>query len=106
MQSKVPFAVLCACWRCHVLIGSAGVICVGEKHGGREKLIEEKAKITVHNNTYYTCCAALCSKECTAQHNIAPQHRARRGTAPHGTARRCAALLGYIINSGTDLSWV
>ena len=36
---------------------------------------------------------AVCSKESTAQHDIAPQCRARRATAPHGTARRCAAQL-------------
>ena len=26
VQSWLPCAVLCACWRCHALIGSTGVI--------------------------------------------------------------------------------
>ena len=46
----------------------------------------------------------VCLKGSTAQHDTAPQRRARHGTAPHGTARRCAALLSYIY-SWADLSW-
>ena len=36
--SLLCLAVLCAFgYRCYVLIGSTGVICVGEKIGGRER---------------------------------------------------------------------
>ena len=61
-------------------------------HGGenmgteRGQINEEKTKRRVHNMYYYTWyyrVTAGCSKESTAQHDTAPQRRARHGTAPH-----------------------
>ena len=93
MQSKLPSAVLCACWRCHVLIGITGdVICVGGWNMGTERDQMKKKQKEEHTTTRIRPVTALCllSKESTAQNDTAPQRGAR-----HGTARRCAALLGY-----------
>ena len=48
---------VCFRYRCYVLIGSTGVICVGEKTEGRERSNtcgEGKRRKLVHNNTHYT----------------------------------------------------
>ena len=95
-------AVLCACYRCYVLIGSTGVICVGEKTGGRERSNTCRRKSsTPYTTTRIIPGTALCLKESAQRSNTAPQRRARHRTArlrtaPHGSARRYAALLGHI----------
>ena len=87
---------VCFCYRCYVLIGSAGVLCVGEKTGGhaRSNTCRKKKRRKVAHNTYYKYCSMFERKD-KAQHDTAPQRRAH-GTAPHGSARRYAALLGCI----------
>ena len=91
---------VCFCYRCYVLIGSTGVICVGEKTGGRERSNTRRKRKNKKSSTRYTTtriipCAALCSKESTQRSTT--QHRSEgHSTAPHGSARRYATLLGYI----------
>ena len=98
---------VCFCYRRYVLICSTGVLCVGGKTEGRARsntsceietkltLDKEKRRKVVHNNTYYTRYWSMFNKKDTAQHDTAPQRKAN-GTAPHGFARRHAALLGCI----------
>ena len=89
---------MCACWQCHVLIGSMGVICgVGGEHGERGPRKDNQSRT---QKDEYTCTYryldphdpwyCMRERESTAQRSTA-QHRAtRQGTSPHGTARRCA----------------
>ena len=109
-RSNRPVVLSCAvcfCYQCCVLIGSTGVLCVGEKTGGRERKV-----LRVVHNTFIPC-TTLCSKESTqrsttqhrseghtAPHRTAPHGSARLRTAPHGSARRYAALLGCISRAG------
>ena len=53
----------------------------------------ERDQLKKLKEEYTTCIpgTVVCSKESTAQHDTAPQRRAR-----HGTARRCGTLQGYI----------
>ena len=97
-RANCPVVVSCAvcfCYRCYVLIGSTGVFCVGEKTGGRERSIhvEKKRRKVAHNNTYYTRYCFMFERKHTAQHDTAPQRRARHRTARLRTALRCAAGL-------------
>ena len=100
-RANCPVVLSCAvyfCYRCHVLVGTTGVICVGRKQGAVKDQIhveKEKKRKVVPNNTYIIPGTALCSKESTQRSTT--QHRSEgHGTAPHGSARCYAALLGYI----------
>ena len=101
-RANCPVVLSCAvcfCYRCYVLIGSTGVICVGEKTGAvKDHMHEEKEKrrkyvVRIHNNTYYTRYCSMFERKHTAQHDTAPQRRARHGSARLRTALRCAAGL-------------
>ena len=113
MQSKLPVVLSCAvcfCYRCYVLIGSTGVICVGEKTGARERSNtcrnkEKRRKVAHHNNTHYTRYCSTFERKHTAQHDTAPQRMARQRTVRLRTALRCATLRCWAIYSRTDLSW-
>ena len=85
-------SVLCAYWRCHLLMGSTGVICVGEKTWGPREIKYGKSKKKEYAITRIPG-TAVCSKESTARHDPASQRRATHDTAPHRTALRCAAGL-------------
>ena len=117
MQSKLPCCAQLCCVLllpgCYVLIGSTGVICVGEKTGARERSNtldymyvekEKRRKVAHQNNTYYTRYCSMFERKHTAQHDTAPQRRARQRTvrlrtAPHGATLRC-----WAIYRRTDLS--
>ena len=109
-RASCPVVLSCAvcfCYRCCVLIGSTGVICMGKKQGPVKDQIhieEKRRKVAHHNNTYYTRYCPMSERKHTAQHDTAPQRRARQRTvrlrtAPHGATMRC-----WAINSRTDLS--
>ena len=87
--------VVCFCYRCYVLIGSTGVICVGEKQGAMEDQthVEKEKEKKVEHNTYYTRYCSMFERKLTAQHDTASQRRARHRTARLRTALRCAAGL-------------
>ena len=88
-------AVLCACWRCHIRIGSAGVDLRG---GGGEIATErrqstlKKAKRRVQKHVYtgtwylllHTIYLVLLCVRKKAQHSMKQHRTAGQGTAPHG----------------------
>ena len=74
---------------------------MGTERDQMKKKQQEENTTTRIPNTNAVCSidtTAVCSKESTAQHDTVTQRRARHdSTAPHGTARRCAAeLLSYM----------
>ena len=102
-RANCPVVLSCAvcfCYRCCVLIGSTGVICLGEKTWGRERSNtcrkRKKKKSSTQQHVRIIPVTALMLEEST-QRSTTQQHRSEgHGTAPHGSARRYAALLGYI----------
>ena len=82
-------SVLCAYWRCHLLMGSTGVICMGEKTWGPRDQIRKKQKERVRNNSYTWYCCMFERKHSAARPSIAAQGNARHRTASHGAALRC-----------------
>ena len=109
-RENCPVVLSCAvCFYYRCLIGSMGVICVGEKTGGREKSNTCRKRKSRKSSTPYTTRiipgTALFSKESTQRSDTAPQRRARHRTArlrtaPHGATLRC-----WAIYSRSDLSW-
>ena len=97
-RANCPAVVSCAvcfCYRCYVLIGSTGIICVGENAGGRERSHRKKKKSSTQQHVLHIPGTALMfERKHTAQHDTAPQRRSRHCT--YGSARRYAALLGYV----------
>ena len=98
---------VCFCYRCYVLIGSTGVICVWEKTGGRErsntcrKIKKKKSSTQQHVLSYLVLLYVRNKAHSAARHSNASEGL---GTAPHGSARRYAALLGYIIKNENNSS--
>ena len=98
-RANCPVVLSCAvffCYRCYLLIGSTGVICVGEKTGDRERLNtcrKKRKKTSSTQQQYYTRYCSMFERKHTAQHDTAPQRRARHRTARLRTALRCAAGL-------------
>ena len=98
MQSKLP---CCASQLCCVLLlpvsdRQYGGNLRGGKTGGRERSNTCRKRKKRKSSTPYTIIrnipgTALFSKESTQRSDTAPQRRAR-----HRTARRYAALLGYV----------
>ena len=82
------------------MIGSMGVNCVGEKTGGRERSNTCRKRKKRKSSTPYTTTRIIPGTALDVRkkaHSAATQHRSEgHGTAPHGSARRYAALLGYI----------
>ena len=106
-RANCPVVLSCAvcfCYRCYVLIGSTGVICVGEKTGGRERsntCRKRKKKSSTQQHVLYPVLLYVRKKaHSAARHSTA----ARKGTAPHRTAPH-GALRCWAIHSRTDLSW-
>ena len=96
---------VCFCYRCYVLIGSTGVICVGEKTGGCERSNtcrkRKKKKNTQQHVLLYPVLLYVRKKA----HSAARHSTAVKGTAPHRTAPHGATLRCWAIYSRTDLSW-
>ena len=97
-RANCPVVLSCAvCFYYRCLIGSMGIICVGEKTGGRERSNtyrnRKKRKSSTPYTTRITPGTALFSKESTQRSDTAPQRRARHRTARLRTALRCAAGL-------------
>ena len=91
--SVVLRCALCFSYRYYVLIGSTGVLCVGEKQGVVQDQIhveKEKRRKVVHK-TRIIPGTALCSEESTQRSTT--QDCSEGHTAPHRTALRCAAWL-------------
>ena len=96
MQSKLPCAVLC-CAVCLLAVSHSEGQYECNLRGGKSMGTERDQMDKNQKDEYTTRIprTAVRLKESTAQHDTAPQRRARHGTAPHGTTRRCAALLSY-----------
>ena len=73
LRANCPVVLSCAvcfCYRCYVLIGSTGVICVGGKTGCRKRSNtyrkrKKRKSSTPYTTTRITPGTALCSKEST-----------------------------------------
>ena len=112
-RANCPVVLSCAvcfCYRCYVLIGNMGVICVGEKTGGRERSNTCRKRKMRKSSTPYTTTrnipgTAPCSKKSTQRSDTAPQRRARHRTARLRTAPHGATLRYLATYSRTDLSW-
>ena len=107
-RANCPVVLSCAvcfCYRCYVLIGSTGVICVGEKTGGREISNtcrkRKKEKSSTQQHVLYP--VLLCVRK--KAHSAARHSTAAKDTAPHGMAPHGATLRCWAIYSRTDLSW-
>ena len=91
----LPCAV-CACWRCHVLIASIGVIFGGKDGGPKEDNQIKKSKkrqvdTYIHTGRHrVSYCCMFERRHSAARHSTAGQGTARHRAAPHG-----AALLSY-----------
>ena len=107
-RANCPVVLSCAvcfCYRCYGLIGSTGVICVGEKTGGRERSNtcrkRRKQKSITQQHVLYPVLLYVRKKA-----HSAPRHStAAKGTAPHRTAPQGATLCCWTKYSRTDLSW-
>ena len=88
--------VLYDCWRCHILIGSAGLICRGEKNIGTERrppTLKTKLKKYEYKNMYIPIPGVLgTSYHIRGKTTVYSKESLTQGTVPHGTARRCAAV--------------
>ena len=95
-RANCPFVLSCAvgfCYRCYVLIDSSGVICVGEKTGGRERsnTCRKRKKKTSSTQKHVLYPVLLYVRK--KAHSAARHSTAAKGAAPHRTALRCAAGL-------------
>ena len=106
-RANCPIVLSCAvcfCYRCYVLIGSTGVLCVGEKTGGRKRsntCRKRKRKSSTQQHVLYPVLLYVRTKA----HSAARHSTAAKGTAPHGTAPHGATLRYWAIYSRTDVSW-
>ena len=94
-RANCPVVLSCAvcfCYRCYVLIGSTGVICVGGKTGGRERSNTCREIKKKKNSTQHVLYPVLLYVRKKA-HSAARHSTAAKGTAPLRTALRCAAGL-------------
>ena len=103
-RANCPVVLSCAvcfCYRCYVLIGSTGGLCVREKTGGRERSNtcrkrKKKTNGTEQHVLYPVLLYVRNKAHSAAQHSTAAKGTAPHRTAPHSSARRCAVLLSYI----------
>ena len=104
-KASCPVGLSCAvcfCYRCYVLIGSRGVICVGEKTGARErsntcrKRKKNKSSTSQQHVLQPVLLYVRKKAHSAARHSTTAKGTAAHRTAPHGSARRYAALLGCI----------
>ena len=107
-RANCPVVLSCAvffCYRCYLLIGSTGVICVGEKTGDRERLntCRKKRKKTSSTQQHVLYPVLLYVRK--KAHSAARHSTAAKGTAPHRAAPHGATLRCWAIYSRTDLSW-
>ena len=99
-RANCPVVLSCAvcfCYRCCILIGSTGVLCVGEKTGGRERSNtrekREREKSSTQRHVLYPVLLYF-PKEAhsAARHSTAAKGTAPHHTAPHGATLRCWAI--------------
>ena len=96
---------VCFCYRCYVLIGSTGVICVGEKTGPRERSNTCRNRKKKSSTSQHVLYCSMFERKHRAQHDTAPQRRARQRTVRLRTALHGATLRCWAIYSRTGLSW-
>ena len=94
--------VVCFCYRYYVLIGSTGVIRVGEKTGSRERSNTCRKRKKNSTQQYVVNPVLLYVRK--KAHSAARHSTAAKGTAPHRTAPHGATLRCWAIYSRTDLS--